>query len=96
MSAEKPKRTEKKPAEAEKVKRTDAELAQAHLGNVEKCIKTIEKWTDKLAKGMTSRKYPMTEDQTQFALEHLAKVNDKFIQTLAGKVETKTEFKLPQ
>ena len=93
MSGEKPKRTEKKDA---KVKRTDAELATAHLGKVEHDIKAVEKWTGKLAKAMTSRKYPLTEDQTQYALAYLAKVNDKFVQTLAGKVEAKPEFKLPQ
>ena len=90
-------RTEKKDApEKATVKKTPEELATAHLAKVEHDIKAVEKWTGKLAKAMTSRKYPLTEAQTRHALEYLAKVNDKFVQTIAGKVEAKPEFKLPQ
>ena len=90
------KRTEKKTDEAEKVKRTDAERATAHLEKVERQVQAVAKATGKLAKSMTSRKYPLTEAQKTHALEYLQNASDSFAKTLSGKVETKPEFKLPQ
>ena len=89
-------RKEKKPEEAPKVKKTPDELAEAHLAKVEKQVRAVAKATGKLAKSMTSRKYPLTEAQTEHALEYLENASDSFAKTLSGKVEAKPEFKLPQ
>ena len=89
-------RKEKKPVEAEKVKKTPVELAEAHLAKVEKQVQSVVKATGKLAKSMTSRKYPLTEGQTEHVLEYLENASDKFATTLSGTEEAKPEFKLPQ
>ena len=80
----------------EKVQKTDEELAKGYLGRTEGHIQAIEKRMEKLGKAMTSRKYPMSETQTQYALEYLTKIQDKFVQTLQGKTESKPDFKLPE
>ena len=87
---------QRKEKKVEKVKRTDEELAAAHLVKVEKQVQAVVKATGKLAKSMTSRKYPLTEAQTEHALEYLENASDSFAKTLSGKVEEKPEFKLPQ
>jgi len=82
--------------EPTKPKRTDAELATAHKAKVEHYIRSVEKWTAKLGKAMSSRKYPMSVAQKQYALEYLDKVQDKFVGTISGTVEAKPDFKLPE
>ena len=77
------------------VKTTD-ELATAHKAKVEHQIKSAAKWMDKLGKSMSSRKYPMSAAQKQFALEYLEKAQDKFVGTISGTVEAKPDFKLPE
>jgi len=76
--------------------KTTEELATAHRAKVEHEIRAVEKWLTKLGKAMSSRKYPMSAAQKQFALEYLDKVQDKFVATISGTVEAKPDFKLPE
>ena len=91
--------TQKERKVIEKLPRTvksEDELATAHKAKVEHYIRSVEKWTAKLGKSMSSLKYPMSAAQKQFALEYLEKVQDKFVGTISGTVEAKPDFKLPE
>ena len=76
--------------------KTTEELATAHKAKVEHQIKSVSEWMDKLGKSMSSRKYPMSAVQKQYALEYLEKAQDKFVGTISGTVEAKPDFKLPE
>ena len=91
--------TQKERKVIEKLPRTvksEDELATAHRAKVEHAIRSVEKWTAKLGKAMSSHKYPMSAAQKQYALEYLDKVQDKFVGTISGTVEAKPDFKLPE
>ena len=79
-----------------KTVKSDDERARDHKAEVEHQIESVAKWMDKLGKAMSSRKYPMSPAQKQFALEYLEKVQDKFVGTISGTVEAKPDFKLPE
>ena len=79
----------------DKVRKSDSELRALHAARVEHAVQGIEKWTAKLGKAMTSKKYPLTEERTAQVLGYLEKVNQSFVDALTApaKIEKPT-FKL--
>ena len=79
----------------EKVSKTDFELRELHASKIDRAVQSIEKWTNKLAKAMKSRKYPLADDQTGQILDYLEKVRQSFVDSLmAPEKSEKPGFKL--
>ena len=86
---------DKKEKTAEKVSKTEFELRELQATKIDHAVQSIEKWTNKLAKAMKSRKYPLADDQTGQILDYLEKVRQSFVDSLmAPEKSEKPGFKL--
>ena len=86
-------------ADKEKTKKprttkTPKELEAAHIEKVQKCVQNVDKWMNKLAKVVSSRKYDIGTDKKEFIVQHLNKKNLSTVEIVRGKKLEVEQFKL--
>lgn len=82
-------------SKTENVSKSDAELRELHAQKVEHNAMSVEKWLQKLAKSMKSRRYSLNEGQTKQVLDYLAKATQEFANRISSEPRTEApRFKL--